>query len=135
MRLRPFDRHCVRRRLRADQEVDVVLDHELLRFALGGLGGVHIVALDDFDGSAADLILVLREPRRDRVVHRAAEQRVRAGERKDDADLNRRHRLRVRGVRRGEQQQCGRNRVLVTRISHLQVAVTMSASIAMQPSW
>ena len=84
-------RDRVRRQGEAGQEVDVVAHHQLLRQALGDLGGdAADILADDLDLLAGDGVAVLLHVELDAVVELDAGIGELAGERQDHADLDRR---------------------------------------------
>ena len=91
-----------RRHAEARDEIDLVVDDQFLRQALGVVGNRRVILEDDFDLLAGDGIAVLLHIELDRVVDLLAGRRLAAGHRQDQADLDG-----LLGVSRRERQHSG----------------------------
>ena len=100
-----------RRQAEAGEHVDLLVDDELLRDPPRRVGDAGVVLDDDLDLAAGDGVAVLRDVELDRGLDLLAGRRRLAGHRQDEADLERRGRLRLRAGaaerRRRGRRRCG----------------------------
>ena len=80
----------------AGDEIDLVVDDQFLREALGVVGNRAVILQDDLDLLAGDGVALLLHVELDRVVDLLAGRRLAAGHRQDQADLHGLLRLRRR---------------------------------------
>ena len=112
-------RECGRRHAEACDEIDLVVDDQFLREALGVVGNRRIILQDDFDLLAGNGVAVLLHIEFDRVVDLLAGRCLATGHRQDQADLDG-----FLGVSRRERQHagdgaCGQQHVTANRHEHL----------------